>query len=142
MIRSTEFSRVPLPGGEHLPAGWCAVSYRFVEDISQRRRSRNHWYRLRSDYGTIYRVLRFAANLRCGIAGEPSTIAVDYQGWWELQGLKVPEFETLRIGITRAGPVGLLIATWQHPDPNQRMAARLGILSVLLGALSLVLAGR
>lgn len=135
-----QFRRVPLPGGEHLEVGWFAVSHRFESDASRRRRLRNKWVRLKSDYGTIYRVLRFAPNLAGGPAAAASDLAVDYQGWWELQGLNVPELKELSIEIRQARLWEIMVAHWHHPDPAQRSAMILAHISLGLGILSLWLA--
>jgi len=140
LITGKFFKRVPLPGGEQLPLGWFAISYRFVKDSNQRRRTRNHWYQLTVNSRSIYRVLRFAANMEAGHDENPAGLSVDYQGWWELQGLTVPEEPQLCLDIRRANILGKIVANCRHPDPTHRFASWLAVIALALGIVSIALA--
>jgi hypothetical protein len=141
MVRNQLFTSEPLPGGDNLPVGWFAISDRFLDGATERRRARNQWYRLKGQRGTIYRVLRFAPNLMAGDDVKPAGLAVDYQGWWELQGLTVPADPILSLDISRVGNFGRVVAACKHPDPTYRMASWLAVIALALGVVSILLAG-
>jgi len=66
-----EFKYTPsnaLAGNGELPAGWFAVSHRWMGEKTQRRRAHDRWFKITCSGRRVSRVLRFSANLK----GSPS----------------------------------------------------------------------
>jgi hypothetical protein len=140
MIRG-DFTSCSLPNGE-VSGGWFAISHQWFDAKVTRRRARGRWYRLESDFGSTYRVLRFAPNIPYDTGdGAPSGgIAIDWDGWLDLQGRDDVDLKPLPLRIRRVRRTESLRLIWRHPDPSQRLALRLALLAFALGALSIVVA--
>jgi len=123
-----------------IPLGWMVISHRWMPDKSERRRAHGKWYRLKSNYGTSYRVLRFSPKL----AGAPPNITgdlvLDWPAWLELNGYADNVSGQLQLEITKARLWQLPQLAASHPDPAMRLSSLLGFVSVVLGILSIVLA--
>lgn len=123
-----------------IPLGWMVISHRWMPDKSERRHAHGKWYRLKSNYGTSYRVLRFSANL----AGAPpetiGQLVLDWPAWLELNGYADDMSSQLQLEITKARFWQLPQLAASHPDPAMRLSSVLGFVSVVLGVLSIVLA--
>lgn len=141
-IRST-FNRVsPAKFAEKvgIPLGWFVVSHRLMDSKQERRNSHGRWFRLETSEGTVFRVLRFSANLTSA-TGKPAEIVLDYPAWLDLHGRAENVDGPLEISISPARwweSPRLAIA---HPDPSIRLAGWLAVISVALGVLSVVLGG-
>jgi hypothetical protein len=121
-----------------IPLGWFVISHRWMESKQARRRQHGKWFKLATEAGTVYRVLRFSANL-AGAPGKTGEIVIDYPAWLDLHG-RTENVE---------GPIDIVItpARWwesprlavAHPDPSIRLAGWFAILSVALGVVSVAL---
>jgi len=138
MLEAT-FSRTTLPPGE-LPLGWFAIAGAWAEDQPAARHLRNRLCRIRSEHGTTYRTMRFAPGITVDRERQSGALAIDYQGWAELQGKSAEEPESLRLHIQIARPWEHLLAGARHPDPVVRLANRAATIGLLLGLLSLTFA--
>ena len=123
-----------------IPIGWMVISHRWMPEKPERRRAHGKWYRIKSNHGTSYRVLRFSPNL----AGAPShttgDLVLDWPAWLELNGYADDVADSLQLEITKARLWQLPQVAASHPDPATRLASMLGLVSVALGILSIVLA--
>lgn len=123
-----------------LPMGWMVVSSRWVESRLERRRAHARWYRVKSAEGECFRVLRFSPNLKGSAHQSSGDLVIDWAAWLQLNGYPedVPETADLEISRARWWQLGRLAAA--HPDPAIRLSSILGLVSVVLGLLSLTLA--
>ena len=123
-----------------IPAGWVVVSYRWMPDKSQRRRSHGRWFKIESEKATVFRILRFSAQL----SGSPKVghgqLVVDWPAWLQLHGYEDNVDPPLELKFTRVGWWAFPILAISHPDPTIRLTGALGVLSFGLGVLSVVLA--
>ena len=67
-----------------IPLGWMVISHRWMPDKSERRRAHGKWYRIKSQGGVSYRVLRFSANLTGAPPDNTGDIVLDWPAWLEL----------------------------------------------------------
>lgn len=123
-----------------LPLGWVAVSWRWLPDKQQRRHSHGKWYRLKGSWGVTYRVLRFSGNLSGSQKSNQWEMVIDWPAWLELSGYAEDVPDALEIELTRTSIWRSPQLAFSHPDPTIRLATGLGVLSLLLGLLSLALA--
>lgn len=123
-----------------LPLGWVAVSWRWLPDKRQHRRSHGHWYRLKSDHGVTYRVLRFSGNLSGSEKSKQWDMVIDWPAWLDLSGHAEDVPEALQIELKPTSIWRSPQLAFAHPDPTVRLATGLGVLSFGLGLLSLMLA--
>ena len=122
-----------------IPAGWFVVSWRWMPEKAERRRAHGRWYKIKSAHGEVHRILRFSGNLKADAAKSEGTIIIDWPAWLELHGYADDAKEPLTLEIERASPWRFWALVSAHPDPTYRLAAKLGLASVILGLLSLVL---
>lgn len=123
-----------------IPLGWMVISHRWMPDKSERRRAHGKWYRLKSEHGTSYRVLRFSPNLPGAPPDTIGNLVVDWPAWLELNGYSDDVSGSLQLEITKAHLWQLPQLAASHPDPAIRLSSMLGFVSVILGVLSIVLA--
>lgn len=120
-----------------IPLGWFVISYRWVESKSERRKSHGRWFKLQTESGTVFRVLRFSANLT-GSPGKPGEIVLDYPAWLDLHGRAENVDRPIEIAIAPARWWQSARLAVSHPDPSIRLAGWLAILSVGLGFVSVI----
>lgn len=123
-----------------LPGGWFAISHRWIDDRAARRRLHGRWFKLTSSYGTIFRAIKFAPNLKGGANKEEGAIVLDWPAWLELNGFPNELEEKLELSITRVRWWHWPKLAISHPDPAIQTSGWLGILSLALGIISLFLA--
>lgn len=123
-----------------IPLGWFVISHRWVESKRERRYLHGKWFKLSSTYGSIYRVLRFSANLT-GAPGKQGQLVIDYPAWLDLNGRAENVSGSLEVSLAP-------VKWWEapklavaHPDPSFRLAGWLAIISVAMGLISLALGG-
>lgn len=130
-----------------IPLGWIVVHYSHIPSKADRRIAHGQWFELKSDRGTIYRILRFSPQVRKGrrnsskkIAEErPAKIVIDWIGWIDLHSRDEDVGGAIELQIRR---VPLLKRPWaylRHPDPAVRLSGMLGWASVILGLIALIL---
>lgn len=116
-----------------LPLGWIVVRHSHLDTKLKRRKTHGKWVAVTSGGGTIFRLIRYSANLPA------DQVVMDWVGWIDLQGRTDEEQEKLDLTITTATWYQLLVIPFRHIDPGYRLSAWLGAISVVLGALSVVL---
>ena len=122
-----------------IPVGWIVISHRYMPDRVSRRHAHGRWYKVSSEHGNIFRILRFSANLP-GTADSPGEMVVDWPGWLDLHGRAEVVTQPLDLKISKVSWWAYPKMALAHPDPTVRLAGELGLLSVALGLLSIVLA--
>lgn len=123
-----------------IPAGWFVISHRWMPEKSERRRSSGRWFKITSSSGSIFRILRFSPNLSGTPNGDTKgDIVLDWPAWLELNGFADDLDKSVELTFSRASWWQFAKLAESHPDPTYRMAGRLAIISVVLGAESLVL---
>jgi hypothetical protein len=137
-----EFQRVS-PAGfgvrAEIPVGWFVVSYRWVEDRTARRKSHGKWHRITSEYGSVYRILRYSVNLKGSASGAEGDMVLDWMGWIDLWGRDEDVDRRLALVVRGAHWWELPLCGLTHPDPSYRLATVLAVLSVVLGIVSVFL---
>lgn len=121
-----------------IPLGWCVISHRYMPDRSERRNAHGRWFKLSTDKGCAYRVLRFSANLD-GAVGKEGVLVLDWPGWLDLNGRTENLEETLEVTITKARWCQYPALAVAHPDPAIRWGSWMAIISLGLGLLSIFL---
>lgn len=133
------FDRVaPTQQTEQLPLGWFAISHRYVDDKKERRKAHGEWYRLKSKYGTIYRVLRFSPRLKGSPRQKVGQVLMDWNGWLELTGYGDDEDGLIEIVVERAAWWEYFHLAMSHPDPTYRHNSALAIVGLILGIASML----
>lgn len=123
------------------PDRWYDNNHYF--GISQHILDRDHkftsgkWYRIKSSYGTIYRVLRYQPQLSAGKGEESAEISVDYDGG-KILGFNRMGNNQIKIEIRSISLHEYVLATLNHPDPTFRIASWLGLIALFIGGLSLI----
>jgi hypothetical protein len=123
-----------------LPAGWFRISHSVVDDVTDRRHLTGQWFKLKTANVTIFRILRFDAGLRGVRNGNEGSIAIDYDGWLKL--CDYPDNidnQKVEIEISKVPKWGILFCHINHPDITYRFAAKLSILSFVLGVIGVIL---
>lgn len=111
-----------------------------MEEKSDRRRSHGRWFKIESEKATVFRILRFSPNLRMSGADKTGEFVVDWPAWLMLHGYSDDVDPPLKLKFSRAGWWTYPILAVSHPDPVVRLSGGLGMLSFVLGLISLVLA--
>jgi hypothetical protein len=122
-----------------IPLGWFVISHRWVEPKLERRRYHGKWFKLSSELGSVYRVLRFSARL-AGAPGKLGDIVIDYPAWLDLHGRAENVEGPLELRFEPARWWQVYSLATSHPDPSFRLAGWLATLSVALGIVSVALA--
>jgi len=124
-----------------IPAGWFIVSHRCLPDKKTRRKAHGRWFRIKSSSGVIYRILRFSPNLRSP-GKKDGEIVLDWVGWLDLNDRDEEVSTPLDLEISEVPMWCLPFMVRAHPDPSYRLAGTLGLVSVVLGVLSVLFAFR
>jgi hypothetical protein len=111
-----------------------------MPDKAQRRRSHGSWFKIESDRGTVFRILRFSVQLKGSPAIGSGQLVIDWPAWLQLHGYEDQVDSPLELKFTRVGWWAFPILAVSHPDPTIRLSGALGVLSFGLGAVSVVLA--
>ena len=155
-IQSIEGSFQRLSTGKtenyRLPLAGFAVSHLYVKPLSNRRKVRRQWWRIKRKKTNrcIYRTLSFHPPLKTekwvlASEAEPednSEIILDWDGWVDLLEDNEKAEECLELSITLVRwwqVIQRAKCLWRHPEPTHRLTNRLGLLSLGLGILSIVL---
>lgn len=140
VIRGTFARLSPAAFAEKLgiPLGWFVISHRWMAERQTRRLLHGKWFKISSATGSVYRVLRFSANL-AGTPGKAGEIVIDYDAWLDLFGRVENVGGPLELEIRRARWWESLRLATSHPDPAFRLASWIAVLSLVLGLISLVL---
>lgn len=139
---TADFRRIaPTSFGEKvgIPLGWVVVNHGHIPDKADRRQVHGEWFEIKSVHAKIYRMLRFSPRLAKGSAGEPGSIVLDWVGWIDLHDRGEDVDGSISLTLSPVPWWGRPWAYLKHPDPAVRLSGWLGWLSVILGALSLVL---
>lgn len=90
-----------------------------------------NWYRIKSNYGTIYRVLRYQPRLSAGKGEKTAAISLDYDGG-RILGFSGKEEDIVNINIRKLYIHEYIIAGLKHPDPSYRLASWLGLIALII----------
>lgn len=124
-----------------LPLGWVVLPFRAMPIKSDRRKYHGKWIKIKSDDATIYRVLRFSANIKGKIAGDGAMdILLDWAGWLDLCGRVEDEIQELTLTISNTNIFERIYAGLTHPEPTIKISMKLAIISVALGLTSILMA--
>ncbi len=123
-----------LPAAD-LPLGWFAISYRWVPEVPRRRRLYGKWCVLRDKEtgARVFRLLRFASNLKVDVPAGTGDIALDWGARLELDNFQGGEEREFHLEISCVAGLRHFLCAWHHPDRGQRLSFQI---SVVLGALS------
>jgi len=126
-----------------IPVGWFVLPHLLVESMTDRRNLHGKWCCIKSDKGTVFRVLRFSPRLKSITNAE---IVLDWAAWIELNGKEEDVTQPLSLKIEKARWYQYPKLAISHPEPSYRLASwiairsfALGFISVLLGAWSVYL---
>lgn len=122
-----------------IPLGWIVVHYRHIPNKSDRRKAHGEWFELKSDRGTIYRMLRFSPQVHKGGKDRSAKIVIDWIGWIDLHNREEAVAGAITLKLRRVSWWKRPWVYLHHPDPAVRLSGWLGWLSVILGAASLAL---
>lgn len=128
------------PAVESVPPGWFAVSHRWIDGKGERRKLHGRWFRIASESGSCFRVLKMVASLRGTKGAAEGDICLDWGAWLNLDGYAENTSGELPLRISPATWLDMPAIAMSHPDPGYRISAKLALLSVLLGLLSLGIA--
>ena len=122
-----------------IPLGWVVVHYNHIPKKADRRIAHGAWFELKSDRGTVYRMLRFSPQVHKGRNGRPARIVIDWVGWIDLHGRDEEVTGAINLRIKRVPWWKRPWAYLRHPDPAVRLSGWLGWASVILGLIALLL---
>ncbi|RIH66193.1 hypothetical protein D1164_04585 [Mariniphaga sediminis] len=138
------FVRKPLgklPEKIPVPVGWFVIGFNLMKDKNDRREYHGKWFTIKSDHKKIYRVLRFAPNIKgTSSNNNDKEILLDWVGWLDLNNRDEDIDEPIKLTITKTGRIKSIFAGLYHPEPSFRLSTVLALISVILGILSVVLA--
>lgn len=116
-----------------LPAGWTVLRFSHLSEKQSRRATHGRWVVLTSGSNAIYRIVRYSVTLPA------DEIVLDWAGWIDLQGRLADAPDQIEIGVRTPYLWEYAVIPFKHIDPGYRMSAWLGTISVVLGALSVIL---
>jgi hypothetical protein len=122
-----------------IPLGWIVVHYGHIPDKVDRRKAHGEWFELKSERGTVYRMLRFSPQVVKGGQGRTAKIVIDWIGWIDLHNREEDVSGSINLRLRRVSWWKRPVVYLRHPDPAVRLSGWLGWLSVLLGTVSLVM---
>ena len=122
-----------------LPLGWFAIFWRFFDERPERRRQHGRVWRISCGDCSIFRILRFSANLRSA-EGECAEIAIDYLGWLDLCNREENVNGCRSLNLQPAAWYEFFFFAFKHPDLSYRLATWIATLSLFLGIISIILA--
>jgi len=118
--------------------GWFSISHRLVENKYRRRPLYGNWFCKKANGKTIYRQLKFNPTLKSNDGQEQ--IALDWLGSIKLNNFNSEnETSPIKYEIHQANRLESIYANIYHPDQGLRAAYKLGIVSLILGLISLVI---
>lgn len=138
-----EFDRVsPASFAEKIgiPDGWVVISHRWVPTMPERRRTTGNWFKIESDNGTVFRVVRFSPNLQGSPATGRGQLVIDWSAWLRLSGFAEDTSTPLKLKFTRSRWWNFWAWMITHPEPTVALSGLISLISLGLGIVSLVLA--
>ena len=134
-----------------LPMAGFAVSHLHIKPKSDRRKVRRQWWRIqrRDTNRHVYRTLSFHPPLKTekwvltseAAPEDNPEIILDWDGWVDLLEDDEEANESLDLSITLVRWWQFLSQArclWRHPDPTHRLAGKVALISLFLGAVALV----
>ena len=117
--------------------GWFSISHHFVSDKYHRRKFYGKWFCISIKGAKVFRLLKFTPNLK--FDGDIKEIVIDWQGFVELNTYNADlEDGEMLLTIRPAKWHEKIYANLIHPDQAVRAAYKLGIVSLVLGIISLL----
>lgn len=130
-----------------LPLGSFSIPWRAFHDESDKDKSKSQRLSLTGKWckitpigkgQSIFRIIRFSSH---GERDGNWKMSVDYDGWLALGNRSIEEKPNPKVvSISQCSGFNLLFSVFHHPDPLHKTAARLGVLSLVLGIISVILA--
>jgi hypothetical protein len=121
-----------------LELGWFSISHHFIVNKIERRKSYGKWFKIKSNKTKIYRQLKFDPTLKA--LGDNPEIILDWDGFIKLHDFDIDSnSKEIKCSIERANLFEIILANIKHPDQGLSAAFILGIISLLIGILSLFL---
>jgi len=119
--------------------GWFSISHNLVENKKYRRILYGKWFCINANGNYIYRLLEFNPTLK-SINGEEE-FEIDWLGFIKLNDFN-PELEltSFEYEIRLARWYEIIYANLNHPNHIARAAYKLGLVSLILGLVSLLIA--
>jgi hypothetical protein len=118
--------------------GWFSISHNLVKNKNERRSLYGKWFCIKANRKTIYRQLKFNPTLKSNDGQEQ--IALDWLGTIQLNNYNSEKDSSLtEYEIRQANWLESICANIYHPDQGLRAAYKLGIVSLILGLISLVI---
>lgn len=138
------FNRKPLGAineKNSVPIGWFALPFRMMPDIKDRRKFHGRWFLIECGNIKIYRVLRFAGNLKGTVRNDDTKeILLDWIGWIDLCNRDEEVDVELKLKISPISFWKYISAGLHHPEPSFKLSVILACISLFLGLLSVLLA--
>lgn len=123
-----------------IPIGWVVLSHRWVPSKAERRRSTGRWFRIESEKGAVYRIVRFSPNLAGSPEQESGQLVIDWSAWLRLSGFEENTKGPLDLKFRKSGWWAFPCWVLTHPDPTIVLSGVISLISLGLGFMSLLLA--
>lgn len=139
MIKGT-FSQVSLLTKDsviEVPLGWFAISYAWVNEKRSRRLAYARWFKISSGQNCVFRSLKFSANLKGSEKIGSGQISIDWGAWLSLTDFPDDVPSSLELEITPARFWDYPRIIISHPNPSDKLAAQIALVSLFLGIVSL-----
>ena len=121
-----------------IPAGWVVISHLWVSDRPERRRTTGKWFKIESDQGRVYRLVRFSPKLKGSPKAGSGELVMDWTAWLRLTGFAEDTDVELNLKFTRspwwAFPAWMLT----HPEPTFVLSGIISLISLALGIVALL----
>ena len=149
------FHRRPKKPAFEVSPGWFVINFKHIhwpEDKEKSKKIRHElhgkWFIIESNHGSVIRAIRFTTSGQLRYESSDKSVVIedmdciwmDWQAWIELNGRTGESEKPLRLKIKPASWMRGILAVRTHPDPAIRLGGYLGLLSLLLGALSILIA--
>lgn len=121
---------------KNLQNGWFAINHNWIK-MEKRRRFHGKWFKLKSEYGTSFRILKFDPHLK-KYDEKKGQIDIDWQAWIKLFGFFNTTPKLLQLEIRKVRFWEYPFVGFTHPDPTVRLNCFLAALSIILGIVGIV----
>jgi hypothetical protein len=136
MIKNTQFKNIQpwLKSVRVRPvSGWFVMNPDDIStDHAKLRKLRGKWFKISTDKGVAYRILRFSRKLG------PQEIVLDWDAIISLDDFEATESNSLILDIQKVSIWKYPHVGMQHPDPTIRNASFLGYVGFVTGLIGLL----
>ena len=120
-----------------IPMGFFAISHNWIDDKKNRRKLYSKWFKISSNNRSVYRSLKFSANLKGSTKIGNGEISIDWGAWLILSDFSDEIPESLELKIRTANFFDIPRILIFHPNPSEKLAAQIALVSLILGIISL-----